>query len=68
VTEKFPTGKTAFLVIHGIGEQTTFETLDSFARGLINYIRSEDIDLEARHQIIERRDATLTQMSNIVYI
>jgi acyl carrier protein len=58
VTEKFPSGKTAFLVIHGIGEQNPFETLDSFARGLINHLRSEDIGLEARHQIIERKGAS----------
>ena len=31
------TGKTAILVIHGIGEQNPYETLDSFARGFALY-------------------------------
>ncbi|HTQ59879.1 MAG TPA: hypothetical protein VMI32_06640 [Candidatus Solibacter sp.] len=31
---------TAMLVIHGIGEQNPYETLDSFARGLFSYFRS----------------------------
>ena len=31
--------RTAMLVIHGIGEQNPYETLDSFARGLFSYLR-----------------------------
>ena len=31
--------RTAILVIHGIGEQNPYETLDSFARGLASYLR-----------------------------
>ena len=33
--------RTAMLVIHGIGEQNPYETLDSFARGLAGYLRSQ---------------------------
>src|SRR2546425_59680 len=32
--------RTALLVIHGIGEQNPYETLDSFARGLVQYFAS----------------------------
>lgn len=32
--------RTAVLVIHGIGEQDPYETVDSFARGLVKYFRS----------------------------
>src|SRR5437867_4353720 len=32
--------RTAILVIHGIGEQNPYETLDSFARGLVQYFAS----------------------------
>src|SRR2546422_6963529 len=32
--------RTAILVIHGIGEQNPYETLDSFARGLVRYFAS----------------------------
>jgi hypothetical protein len=31
--------RTAMLVIHGIGEQNPYETLDSFARGVFQYLR-----------------------------
>lgn len=38
--EKSPgTGKTAILVIHGIGQQDPYETLDQFARGLVDHFR-----------------------------
>ena len=29
----------ALLIVHGIGEQNPYETLDSFARGLFTYLR-----------------------------
>src|SRR3989442_10498496 len=32
--------RSAILVIHGIGEQNPYETLDSFARGLVQYFAS----------------------------
>jgi pimeloyl-ACP methyl ester carboxylesterase len=32
-------GRTAFLVIHGIGEQSPFETLDQFASGLLPIVQ-----------------------------
>lgn len=32
--------RTAMLVIHGIGEQNPYETLDSFARGVYTYLRT----------------------------
>ncbi|MGH9861881.1 MAG: hypothetical protein ACRD35_00495 [Candidatus Acidiferrales bacterium] len=36
-----PTGNTAILVIHGIGEQNPYETLDSFAQGLARHFSSQ---------------------------
>jgi len=38
------TFKTAILVIHGIGEQDPYETMDSFARGLTDYFRETSCD------------------------
>ncbi len=58
MTKEFPNGKTAFLVIHGIGEQNPFEILDSFARGVISHLKSGDIAFNASHQIIERKGAS----------
>lgn len=53
---EFPKDRTTFLVIHGIGEQNPFETLDSFSRGMIDYLRSERIEFHATHRITERKD------------
>jgi hypothetical protein len=33
--------RTAMLVIHGIGEQNPYETLDQFARNLTRYLKHE---------------------------
>lgn len=53
----FPAGRRAFLVIHGIGEQNPFETLDSFARGLIRDFQEKGIAFTAEHHISERTRA-----------
>src|SRR5207249_6786816 len=46
--------RTAILVIHGIGEQNPYETLDQFARNLMRYLKHEggidDLTLSA-HKI-----------------
>ncbi len=34
-------GRTAILVIHGIGQQDPYETLDSFGRGFVDYFRGQ---------------------------
>jgi len=48
---RFPTGRTAFVVIHGIGEQNPFETLDGFGRGLLGLFESKGIDFRLAHQL-----------------
>ena len=53
----FPKGRTAFLVVHGIGEQEPFETLDNFSRGLMSYFKSEGISFRADHKLAQRRGA-----------
>jgi len=40
------TGRTAILVIHGIGEQNPYETLDQFARGFARHFQSHKPELE----------------------
>ncbi len=54
MTTSFPKGKTAFLVIHGIGEQNPFETLDSFSRGMIDYLKSQAIAFCPEHRLTEQ--------------
>ena len=55
--KKFPKGHTAFLVIHGIGEQNPLETLDSFSRWLIQELQKNPEGVQAEHRIAERADA-----------
>jgi len=50
--------RTAMLVIHGIGEQNPYETLDQFARNLTRYLRYEGglEDLTLKAQKIDHND------------
>jgi hypothetical protein len=52
----FPKGRTAFLVIHGIGEQNPYETLDSFGRGMHDHLRSLDPSITVEHGMASRQD------------
>jgi hypothetical protein len=52
----FPKGHKVFVVIHGIGEQNPFETLDSFTRGLVRYLKSK-VQFKLEHRIAERKGA-----------
>lgn|SRR5574341_137352 len=49
---------TAIVVIHGIGEQNPFETLDSFVRGLVDGLEALDIKISASHHIVARNDSS----------
>jgi hypothetical protein len=55
MVKKSNSGKTAILVIHGIGEQRPFETLDSFSRGLVEFLRTQKRRFSLKHEIVERR-------------
>jgi hypothetical protein len=55
-TPGFPKGRTAFLVIHGIGEQNPFETLDNFGRGLHDCLKESDASVFAEHRMQSRPD------------
>lgn len=50
----FLSKRTAFLVIHGIGEQNKFETADAFGRGLVEDLRARGIKPELEHRITQR--------------
>lgn len=52
-----PPGRTAIVVIHGIGEQNPFETLDAFTQGLARFLRIADPRLGVQHRLGARRDA-----------
>jgi len=40
LNDKWPTKNTAFLIVHGIGNQKPIETLDSFSRGIISALKN----------------------------
>ncbi|PNU19745.1 hypothetical protein C2E25_11155 [Geothermobacter hydrogeniphilus] len=48
---RFPTGRTAFVVIHGIGEQNPFDTLDGFGRGLLELFDRQGINYRLAHKL-----------------
>lgn len=52
----FPKGRTAFLVIHGIGEQNPYETLDGFGRGMYAILKGRDGSVQAEHRMAVRED------------
>jgi len=54
----FPKGSTAFLVIHGIGEQNPFETLDSFTRGFVKLFNDNKLAFNISHRISERKESS----------
>ncbi len=57
----FPSGKTCFLVIHGIGEQNPFETLDQFGRGIINNLGIPKEQIVLSHEVAKRTGANKSQ-------
>ena len=44
-------GKRAILLIHGIGQQDPFDTIDKFAKGLIELYKRHEVNLEAEHKV-----------------
>jgi hypothetical protein len=55
---KFPKGRTAFLLIHGIGEQNPYETINDFAKNWLTYFESQNLQIKLEHQIAKRRLST----------
>ncbi|MBH8563602.1 hypothetical protein I8748_15625 [Nostoc sp. CENA67] len=55
INVRFPTGHTAFFLIHGVGEQKPFETMDYFARNLIKYFDNQSLPFKLEHLIARRQ-------------
>ncbi|MBW4614797.1 MAG: hypothetical protein KME21_16280 [Desmonostoc vinosum HA7617-LM4] len=55
---RYPQGRTAFLLIHGIGEQNPYETVDFFAQNLLKYFDKQGLPFKLEHLIARRRFAT----------
>ena len=54
----WPKERMAFLVIHGIGEQNPFETLDSFVRNFLKTLKKNNngSDIAVKHHVRTRTD------------
>ncbi|KAB8317590.1 hypothetical protein SD81_020125 [Tolypothrix campylonemoides VB511288] len=50
-------GRTAFLIIHGIGEQNPFETVDYSVQNFIKYFEDQNLPVLAEHLVAKRRRA-----------
>ena len=57
----FPEHKTAILVIHGIGEQNPFDTLDAFAGGFVRVYQTQETDVTVQHRLEGRTGANGSQ-------
>ena len=54
---RFPQGRTAFLLIHGIGQQNPYETVDYFAQNLLQYFKEQKLQTDLEHYIARRKFA-----------
>ncbi len=54
----FPAGRQSLVVIHGIGNQRAYESLDGFTQGLVNYLTSQGITLRLDHCCKPRQNAS----------
>ncbi|GAB4236492.1 MAG: hypothetical protein Kow00121_63780 [Elainellaceae cyanobacterium] len=55
MASNFPQGHTAFVVIHGIGDQKPFEAIDAFTQGVVNYLKQHKQDVVLDHRVCFRR-------------
>lgn len=57
MSRQFPQGRTAFLLIHGIGDQQAFDTLDAFTRGVQQHLDPQLEELQLEHKICFRQSS-----------
>lgn len=58
ISVRFPKGRTAFFLIHGVGEQNPFETVDYSAQNFIKYFEAQNLPLVVEHLVAKRRRTT----------
>lgn len=51
-------GRTAFMFIHGIGQQNPFETVDFFTQNFLKYFDKQNLSFKLEHLIAKRRLST----------
>ncbi len=68
ILNKTPQGRTAFIIIHGIGEQKLFETLDYFGRNWIKYFQRKNINVQLEHMITQRRIYDFSQVDSFIQL
>lgn len=55
INVRFPQGRTAFLLIHGVGQQNPYETVDYFAQNLLKYFEGQNLPTQLEHYIAKRK-------------
>lgn len=68
IINEIPKGRTAFIIIHGIGEQKPFETVDYFGRNWIKYFEQKKVDVKLEHIITEHKIPSFAYTDNFIRI
>jgi hypothetical protein len=55
-----------FLIIHGIGEQSPYETLDGFSNGMIGAIKEKDPKITISHKLSEQNTEGESNIVNLI--
>ncbi len=68
ILNKTPQGRTAFIIIHGIGEQRPLETIDYFGRNWIKYFQQKNINVQLEHMLIQRHISNYPQIDSFIQL
>ncbi len=68
ILNKTPQGRTAFIIIHGVGEQRPLETVDYFGRNWIKYFQQKNIDVQLEHMLIQRQISNSPQIDSFIQL
>ena len=65
---EIPKGRNAFIIIHGIGEQKPFDTMDYFGRNWIKFFEKSNINVKLEHMLVEHEKRSPSHITDCVRI
>jgi len=68
IVNKTPQGRTAFIIIHGIGEQRPLETVDYFGRNWVKYFQGKNINVQLEHMLIQHKISDSAQVDSFIQL
>jgi hypothetical protein len=68
IINEIPRGRTAFIIIHGVGEQKPFETVDYFGRNWIDYFEKKKVNVKLEHIITQYQVPSVAGAESFVRI